>query len=150
MSVYDDEQVTLLSLLPEHPIFELPAQFGQSLPPSPKLAAIDRTPRKGRASPQPAFARRASTYSESEASSFDAPQDGPSLAYDDFEGSDTDARPRRKAIMAVVRETELVVAVGSEIRIAGLAEVKSKAEARSAGRARQGSVGSYKVRGMCA
>ena len=110
-----------LNVLPNHAIFQLQddmrAEGHAPLPASPDLSAIGRDD------------------ASSEASQV--------LSNDHLHLSSSSSPSRRQSIMAIVRDTELVVAVGQELRIASLAEVKAKSSAAPAGSS--SSPGTYKV-----
>lgn len=119
----EDEDVNWIDLLPFHPIFALPneqlANGDVPLPASPNLSAIGRD---------------------------DASELSHVLSGLDQLKVNHANQPIRQSIMVVVRSTELVVAVGKELRIASLADVKSKAAREASNQAGPSSaVGSYKV-----
>lgn len=109
-----------LNVLPNHAIFQLQddmrAEGHAYLPASPDLSAIGRDD------------------ASSEVSQV--------LSHTHLHVSSNSSPSCRQSIMAIVRDTELVVAVGQELRIASLAEVKAKASTASGS---SSSPGTYKV-----
>ena len=116
--------VAWLSSLPAHDIFTLPSPARPSLSTHPSLAELARP-----ASPSFSTISRAST----------------SRTRDELPNAGT-----RKNRMVLVRGVDLVVAVGKELRIASLADVKARCEERDgAGEAqmeKEVQLGEYKVR----
>jgi len=119
-----NEARSWLDVLPSHPIFNLPfenlADGNIPLPASPNLSAIGKKTRRP---------------SLSEASDVSQVLDG-------LDRLQVSPDSTRRSIFTVVRETELVLAVGKELRIASLAEVKSRVS-NEAGPS--SNIGSYKV-----
>jgi hypothetical protein len=113
-----------LDWLPRHPIFSQSDLASDPLPPSsPNLSAID-------------LASEASSDVDAADQTFHAPR--------------ILSASNRAQTLALIRETELVVAVGSELRICNLATVKSKLDAQEYGAStsRLEDYGSYKVRSL--
>lgn len=113
---------TWLCTLPQHPIFDLPAACGPSLSTHPSLSELARPP-------SPALS---SIFGQSRNA-------GSNKAELDRVGG-------RKARVVLARGVDLIVAVGREIRIASLNDVKSRADDKGKGGDDGREVGEYKVR----
>lgn len=106
---------TWLDALPSHAVFSTPSpsllSHGEPLPPSPGLSTV------------------ASFHGDDSLANHSSTQHGMGNA-----AASTSSLRRRHQATCVIRKTELLVAVGTRIRLADLAHFKSRAEAAEAWR----------------